>query len=466
MHGVLPDTASVSRDGRLSIGGCDVVELAERFGTPLIVFDRATFEHRATAFASVLGADRVFYAGKAFCCIAVCELLKSLGLGLDVCTGGELATAIAAGFPPERLIFHGNNKSETELAAARDAGVGRIVIDSFEEMDRLEATETHARLLIRVTPGVEAHTHEFVQTGQEDSKFGFGLGGGVAGEALKRALKIPRCELVGVHAHIGSQIFELAAYELAIRRLAAFLAGVHDDFGYIAKELNLGGGLGIAHFGDETTPDVVESVQRIVAAVEREFPSAGLPVPDVFVEPGRSIVGSAAVTVYRIGTVKQIPGIRSFGTPDDATSDVGHAGGTSEPWRTYVAVDGGMGDNIRPPLYGAKYESLLANRANAPADLRAEIVGKFCESGDYLVRDARLPHDVRRGDVLCIPATGAYTYSMASNYNRQPRPAVIMVEGGGATEILRRESYDDVLRLDRRLDGSETSTGRSHLRTS
>jgi diaminopimelate decarboxylase len=463
MPGVLPDTASVSREGRLSIGGCDVVELADNFGTPVIVFDRATFENRALAFASELGPERVFYAGKAFCCVAVCELLKELGLGLDVCTGGELATAIAAGFPLDRVLFHGNNKSESELAAARDAGVGRIVIDSFEEMDRLEATEARVRLLIRITPGVEAHTHEFVQTGQEDSKFGFGLGDGVAREALRRALRIPRCEVVGVHAHIGSQIFELAAFELAIKRLAGFLAASHDEFGFTAGELNLGGGLGIAHTEDEMTPDVVESIQRIVAAVEREFPSAGLPVPDVFVEPGRSMVGSSAVTVYRVGTVKRIPGIRTFGAREGMAEDVAPAG-MHEPWRTYVAVDGGMGDNIRPPLYGAKYESFLANRANSPADLRAEIVGKFCESGDYLVRDARLPQDVARGDLLCIPATGAYTYSMASNYNRQPRPGVVMVDAGMPTEIIRRETYDDVLSLDRRLDGSALPTVRSQLR--
>jgi diaminopimelate decarboxylase len=456
MREVLPDTATVSREGRLSIGGCDVVALADQFGTPLIVFDRATFENRASAFASVMGPERVFYASKAFSCVAVCELLRDLGLGLDVCTGGELATALAAGFPAERVVFHGNNKSESELVAGRDAGIGRIVIDSFEEMDRLEATEARARLLIRVTPGVEAHTHEFVQTGQEDSKFGFGLGDGVALEALRRAMKIPRCELVGVHAHIGSQIFELASFELAIKRISGFLAAVHDEFGFTAKELNLGGGLGIAHTEDETTPDVVESIQRIVGAVEREFPSAGLPVPDVFIEPGRSMVGSSAVTVYRVGTVKRLRGLRSFGVSENAAEDVHTA--LHEPWRTYVAVDGGMGDNIRPPLYGAKYESFLANRANAPADLRAEIVGKFCESGDYLVRDAHLPHDVQRGDLLCIPATGAYTYSMASNYNRQPRPAVVMVDAGRATEIIRRETYDDLLSLDRRLDGSELRT--------
>ena len=456
---ILPDTAAVSK-GRLTIGGCDIVELADEFGTPLIVFDRATFENRAGAFASALGPERVFYAGKSFSCVAVCELLNDLGLGLDVCTGGELATAIAAGFPPERIIFHGNNKAEAELVAGRDAGVGRIVIDSFEEMDRLEATEASARLLIRVTPGVEAHTHEFVQTGQEDSKFGFGLGDGVAREALRRALRIPRCELVGVHAHIGSQIFELAAFELAIRRIAGFLAAVHDELGFTAQELNLGGGLGIAHTEDEITPDVVDSVERIVGAVEREFPSAGLPVPRVFVEPGRSMVGSSAVTVYRVGTVKRLPGLRTYGAREGASEDM-EALGMHEPWRTYVAVDGGMGDNIRPPLYGAKYEAFLANRADAPADLRAEIVGKFCESGDYLVRDAHLPHDIRRGDLLCIPATGAYTYSMASNYNRQPRPPVVMVDGGKATVIIRRESYDDLLSLDRRLDGSELGTVRS-----
>jgi diaminopimelate decarboxylase len=435
MNGVLPDTATISAEGHLVVGGCAVPELADRFGTPLMVFDRTTFEARAKAFASVVPGDQVFYAGKAFCCVAVCELLDSLGLGLDVCTGGELTTALAADFPPERIIFHGNNKSLEELQQARDAGVGRIVIDSFEELERLPEAHVAASILVRVTPGVEAHTHEFVQTGQEDSKFGFGLADGIALEAVKRALEVPDCELVGIHAHIGSQIFELAAFDLAVSRLARFLALARDELGFVARELNVGGGLGIAHTADETTPDAADSVQRIMGAVEAEFGRADLDVPDVFFEPGRAIVGAAAVTVYRVGAVKRIPGVR-----------------------TYVAVDGGMSDNIRPALYGARYEAFLANRVKSPHGPRVTVAGKHCESGDILIRDVHLPDDVAPGDLLCIPATGAYTYSMASNYNRQPRPPVVMVADGNASEIVARESYEDLLHLDRRLDGSEVKS--------
>ncbi|MFN2526392.1 MAG: diaminopimelate decarboxylase [Actinomycetota bacterium] len=429
MQRVLPDTAAIEASGRLHLAGCDAVELAETFGTPLIVLDRASIETRAKAFASVLEAERVFYAAKAFCCVAMCELLESLGLSLDVCTRGELETALAAGFPPERILFHGNNKSVAELERATDVGLGRVVVDSLDELTRLDEVGFAGRLLLRVTPGVEAHTHEFVQTGQEDSKFGFGIGD-VAIEGLRRARELERPDLVGVHAHIGSQIFELAAYDLAIERLADFLLRARTELGFSAQELNLGGGFGIAHTRDELTPDPADSVGRLVGAVEREFAARDLPVPAVAVEPGRAIVGQAAVTLYRVGTVKRVPGAN-----------------------TYVAVDGGMGDNIRPPLYGAKYETLLANRARDEATARADVVGKFCESGDFLIKGAHLPSDVQAGDLLCIPATGAYTYSMASNYNRQPRPAAVMVADGKATEIVARETYEDVLRLDRRLDG-------------
>ena len=431
MDEVLPLTASITDEDHLSIGGCDVVALAARFGTPLVVFDRATFEDRARAYSAALSPDHVFYAGKAFCCVAACELLDALGLGLDVCTGGELATARAAGFPPERIIFHGNNKSAEELAMAGSMGVGRIVVDSYEEIDRLAEVGVRTNILVRITPGVEAHTHEFVQTGQEDSKFGFGLGDGLALEALKRAAQVPGCELVGVHAHIGSQIFELAAYDLAIRRLADFLARVQNELSFEALELNLGGGLGIAHTHDEMTPAPAEAIRRMQAAIRREFSVRNLASPRLFVEPGRSIVGSAAVTVYEVGSVKRIPGVR-----------------------TYVSVDGGMSDNIRPALYGARYEALIADRAGAPPGPRVTVAGKHCESGDVLIRDVHLPDDIAPGDLLCIPATGAYTYSMASTYNRVPRPSVVMVEEGRAIEIVARESHADLLRLDRSIDGS------------
>jgi diaminopimelate decarboxylase len=431
MLDVFPDTARVTADGHLNIGGCDAVDLAERFGTPVVVFDRATFEQRAAAYAGALAPGQIYYAAKSFCTVAICELLNEAGLSLDVCSGGELATGLAAGFPPERIIFHGNNKSLAELEKAAEVGVGRIVVDSFEEIDRLAKAGVSTKLLVRVTPGVEAHTHEFVQTGQEDSKFGFGLQDGVASEAVERAVQVPGCDLVGLHAHIGSQIFEMAAFELAVKRLAAFAKDLKERSGFVARELNLGGGLGIAHTEDEMTPDLGESVARITSAVEREFAAHGLDQPKVFLEPGRSIVGSTAVTLYRIGTVKTIPGVRTF-----------------------VAVDGGMSDNIRPALYGARYTAFLANRMEGPAGPWVTVCGKHCESGDILIKEVHLPADVASGDLLVIPATGAYTYSMASNYNRIGRPPVVMVEDGTATEIVRRETTSDLLGLDRRLDGS------------
>ncbi len=429
MREILPDTASVT-DGRLVIADIDAAELADRYGTPLIVLDRATIEARADSYSKAVGSDHVFYAGKAFCCVGVFELLAELGLGLDVCTGGELTTAQAAGFPPERILFHGNNKSLAELQHAKDYGVGRIVIDSFDEIERLSLVRPSASLLLRVTPGVEAHTHEFVQTGQEDSKFGFGLGDGVALKGLRSALEHFGEDVVGIHAHIGSQIFEMAAFDLAVKRLAAFLVHARTELGFTARELNLGGGLGIAHTEDEMTPDPVASWDMIRGAVVREFGAAGLEVPELFAEPGRSLIGAAAVSLYRIGTIKEIPGVR-----------------------TYVSVDGGMSDNIRPALYGARYEAFLAERADAPDGPRVTLSGKHCESGDVLIRDVHLPKDVAVGDLVCIPATGAYTYSMASNYNRVPRPAVVLVHSGDATEIVARETDHDLLRYDRRLDG-------------
>ncbi|MDQ4065639.1 MAG: diaminopimelate decarboxylase [Actinomycetota bacterium] len=428
---ILPDSAQRSSDGHLVIGGCDTADLAARFGTPLLVFDRTTLEARARSFADALDPAHVCYAAKAFCNVAVCELLADLGLSIDVCTGGELETALAAGFPPERMFLHGNNKSLAELEQARDANVGRIVIDSFEEIERIAATGVATKLLIRVTPGVEAHTHEFVQTGQEDSKFGFSLHDGIALEAIKRASELPGCELVGLHAHIGSQIFELAAFELAARRLAALAGDAARELGFETRELDLGGGLGIAHTRDELTPDPAEAITRVKKHVADAFAAEDLPTPELFVEPGRALVGSSMVTIYSIGTVKRIPGVR-----------------------TYVSVDGGMSDNIRPALYGARYEAFLANRMDAPDGPRVAVCGKHCESGDILIKEVHLPDDVAPGDLLCIPATGAYTYSMASNYNRVPRPPIVMVADREAIEIVARETAADLLRLDRRLDGS------------
>jgi diaminopimelate decarboxylase len=431
MKDILPLTAGSSADGHLTVGGCDATELADRFGTPLVVFDRKTFEERARTYTGAMEPSHVHYAGKSFCCVAICQLVDELGLSLDVCSGGELATALAAGFPAERITFHGNNKSEPELRAAQAAGIGRVVVDSFDEIDRLSTCGVKTKLMIRVTPGVEAHTHEFVQTGQEDSKFGFSLHDGIALDAIKRASEVPGCDLAGLHAHIGSQIFELAAFDLAIQRLAELAAEAKSAHGFVVRELNLGGGLGIAHTRDELTPDPAEAVARMTAAIARSFGDLGLAIPEIFVEPGRSIVGPSAVTLYRIGTVKRIPGVR-----------------------TYVSMDGGMSDNIRPALYGARYEAFLANRMDAPEGPRVTVAGKHCESGDILIKDVHLPDDIAPGDLLCVPATGAYTYAMASNYNRVPKPPVVMVENGNAVVIVERETEDDLLKLDRRLDGS------------
>ena len=429
---VFPDTTEISPAGHLVVGGCDAVTLAEEHGTPVVLFDRATLEARCAAFAQEVAPENVLYAGKAFCCVAICEILRDLGLGLDVCTGGELATALAAGFPPERIVFHGNNKSLDELHMARDAGVGRVVADSFDELRRLQEVEWSRRVMIRVTPGVEAHTHEYVQTGQEDSKFGFTLADGIALGAL-RAAAGAGLDLTGLHAHIGSQIFDKDAFELAAARLAALAVEARASLGIEIRELDLGGGLGIAYTADDDPPAAAELVGAITRVALEAFEERGLDVPAILFEPGRALSGPAGVTVYRVGTVKRIPRAR------------GHA---DQPDRVYVSVDGGMSDNPRYALYGARYEAALANRMRDEAPLWCSVAGKHCESGDLLIRDVRLPADVAPGDVLCIPATGAYTYSMSSNYNRLPRPSVVLVDGGESRVIVRRETYDDVLRLD------------------
>jgi diaminopimelate decarboxylase len=434
---VFPDTAEVSPAGHLLVGGCDVTTLADEHGTPLILFDRATLANRAAAFAQAVPPENVLYAGKAFCCVAVCEILRDLGLGLDVCTGGELATALAAGFPPERIVFHGNNKSIDELVMARDAGVGRVVADSFDELHRLNEIGWPHKVLVRVTPGVEAHTHEYVQTGHEDSKFGFTLADGIALSALRTAAGLS-LDLAGLHAHIGSQIFDKDAFELAAARLAGLAGEARTALGIELRELDLGGGLGIAYTADDDPPEPAELVRSIARVATDAFAERDLGTPEILFEPGRALAGPAGVTVYRVGTVKRIPRAR------------GHA---DQPDRVYVSVDGGMSDNPRYALYGATYEAALANRMTEDATLWCSVAGKHCESGDLLIRDVRLPADVAPGDLLCIPATGAYTYSMSSNYNRLPRPPVVLVDDGDARVVVRREGYDDVLRLDVPLGG-------------
>ncbi|HVW34417.1 MAG TPA: diaminopimelate decarboxylase, partial [Acidimicrobiia bacterium] len=406
---LLPATAAVSADGRLSIGGCDLGRLAERFGTPLFVYDETHLRNRCREYVAAFGPDSVAYAGKAFLCRAMVKLVAGEGLHLDVATGGELHVALSAGFPAARIIFHGNNKSEEELASALAVGVGRIVVDSFDEIDRLErfgkSGRPAPRLLLRVTPGVEAHTHEYIETGTEDSKFGFPVRPGDALEAAKRVAASPRLDLAGLHCHIGSQIHVLRSYAKAAAIVVDLAAEIEAAAGPgTVGELNLGGGLGIAyHEGDDDAPAVADYAAVLRSALDEALDRSGLTHrPALLVEPGRSIAASAAVTLYRVGTIKEIAGVR-----------------------TYVAVDGGMSDNARPATYGARYEAFLPERATAARPLVATVAGKHCEQGDLLVRNATLPADLAVGDLLCTPATGAYGYSMASNYNKVPRPAVV-----------------------------------------
>ena len=414
---LLPDTASVSPAGRLSIGGCDLVDLAEQFGTPLFVYDEAHLRARCREAVAAF-PDGAAYASKAFLCVAMARLVAEEGMEIDVATGGELHVALAAGFPPERIVLHGNNKSLAELRAARAAGVGRIVVDSFDELERL--AHLHAddgrvpKVLIRATPGVEAHTHEFVRTGQVDSKFGFGVASGEAGRAVARAQDSPAVELVGIHMHIGSQVFVADFFHQAVEVVAPWVREVG------LPELSIGGGLGVAYVEGEAAPSLTEWGTAIVSACR----DAGI-TGRVTAEPGRSIVAQAALTLYTVGTIKEIADVR-----------------------TYVSVDGGMSDNPRPVLYGSGYEAFLPRAAAADRPQRVTIVGKHCESGDVLVRDAAVPADLAVGDVLATPVTGAYGHSMGSNYNKVLRPAAIFVADGQAREVVRRETLDDLLRHD------------------
>jgi diaminopimelate decarboxylase len=415
---LLPDTATVGLDGRLAVGGVDMLELCREVGTPVFVYDEDHLRRRCREAVAAFG-EGVAYASKAFFCKEMARVAHSEGLCIDVSTGGESHVALQAGVPADRLVLHGNNKSDDELRLALTAGMRRIVIDSFDEIDRLErlALEVRPRVLLRVTPGIEAHTHEYVQTGQDDSKFGLGLVSGAAGEAVARLLRPgASVELVGIHAHIGSQIFEVSSFERAVGVLAEFFLPLG------LPELCIGGGLGVAYVEGEKAPTISEWA----AALRRATVAAGVP-PSVRVtaEPGRAIVAGAAITFYTVGTIKNLPGIR-----------------------TYVSVDGGMSDNPRPVLYGSGYEAFLPRSTEAVRPLVATVVGKHCESGDVIVRDARLPADVGVGDVLATPVTGAYGHSMASNYNKVGRPPVVFVRDGQARVVVRRETYDDLLRLD------------------
>ncbi|MGO9658525.1 MAG: diaminopimelate decarboxylase [Acidimicrobiales bacterium] len=420
---LLPETAEADSRGRLRIGGVDVLDLVEEVGTPAFVYDEEHLRRRCREARQAFG-PRVAYASKAFLCKAMAALAHEEGCCIDVSTGGELAVALAAGVPGERLVLHGNNKSVAELEAALEAGIGRIVVDSFDEIDRLSlltgrrnGAGPFPNVLVRVTPGVEAHTHEYVMTGQDDSKFGFGLASGDAARAVE-LLRHPSSgvRLVGVHAHIGSQIFALEAFERALALLGPFFNPLE------LEELCIGGGLGIAYVTGETAPSITEWAQ----VLRRAAAAAGIADQVVLsAEPGRSIVATAAVTCYTTGTIKRLPGLR-----------------------TYVSVDGGMSDNPRPVLYGSGYEAFLPREVTAPRARVVTVVGKHCESGDVVVRDACVPDDLRLGDVLATPVTGAYGHSMASNYNKVPRPPVVFVKEGRHRVVVRRETHEDLLARD------------------
>lgn len=423
---------TVARDERgvVTVGGIGVTALAEEFGTPAYFLDETDFRARCRAWAEAFGKDAdVFYAGKAFLSRAVVRWLKEEGLNLDVCSGGELATALSAGMPAERIAFHGNNKSEAEIRRAVEAGVGRIVLDSFQEIVRVahiaQSLGKRQRVQIRVTVGVEAHTHEFIATAHEDQKFGIALAGGQAAEAVRRALKLDGLELIGIHSHIGSQIFDMAGFEVSARRVVQLLAEVRDEHGVELPEIDLGGGLGIAYTSEDDPREPHEIAKALGEIVTRECESAGLATPRISVEPGRAIVGPTAFTLYEVGTVKPLEGLR-----------------------TYVSVDGGMSDNIRTALYDAEYSVSLVSRTSDAAPMLSRVVGKHCESGDIVVRDAFLPSDLAPGDLIAVPATGAYCRSMASNYNHAQRPPVVAVRDGEARVIVRRETEEDLLRLD------------------
>ncbi|GAA4828635.1 diaminopimelate decarboxylase [Saccharopolyspora rosea] len=435
---VWPRNSSRGADGTVRLAGLDVRDLAQEYGTPLFVLDEDDFRSRCRDYASAFGDPAaVHYASKAFLCTEVARWVAEEGLSLDVCSGGELAVALRGGFPPERITFHGNNKSSAELTAAVRAGVGSVVLDSFHEIARLDHIAgqhgTRQRVLVRVTVGVEAHTHEFIATAHEDQKFGFSLASGQAAEAVRRVVKADSLELVGLHSHIGSQIFDVDGFELAAHRVVRLLAELRAEHGADAlsslSTVDLGGGLGIAYTPDEDPLPAAELAGRLRDIVGKEAADAGIPEPAIAVEPGRAIVGPGMVTVYEVGTIK----------------DVALDGGAR---RRYVSVDGGMSDNIRTALYDAVYDCRLVSRAPEAEPVLSRIVGKHCESGDVVVRDCWLPEDIAPGDLLAVAATGAYCYVMASNYNRLPKPPVVAVRDGQARLLLRRETEDDLLRLE------------------
>jgi diaminopimelate decarboxylase len=426
-------TAHKDEAGVLHVGGVDVRDLAAEHGTPAYVLDEADFRARAAAFREAFEGYDVYYAGKAFLCTTVARWVAEEGLCLDVCSGGELTVALRGGVDPSRIGFHGNNKSVAELRRALEAGVGRIIVDSFHEIDRLAEltaeTGLEARVMVRVTAGVEAHTHEYIATAHEDQKFGFSISSGDAIEAVRRISSTDGLRLLGLHSHIGSQIFDTSGFEVAARRVLALHARISDELGVVLPELDLGGGFGIAYTTQDDPADPSQLAVELTKIVEHECRALSVDVPRLSIEPGRAIVGPAMCTLYEVGTVKQVD------------LDAGAV-------RAYVSVDGGMSDNIRTALYDADYSATLASRSAQGAPVLSRVVGKHCEAGDIVVKDEFLPGDVAPGDLVAVPGTGAYCRSMASNYNHLLRPPVVAVRDGVATVVVRRETEEDLLRTD------------------
>ena len=423
--------------GALSIAGCTAEKLVKEFGSPIFVLDQDDFYLRTKAWQAALnesfGSGKIYYAAKSFICVEVAKWLKELKVGLDVCTGGELAIALAADFPASDIEFHGNNKSEVEITTAIKAGVGTIVIDSFDELSRVAKIATEfkkiQKVYLRLTPGIDAHTHDFISTAHEDVKFGFSIASGDAQIAIDKCMAASSLNLAGIHCHIGSQIFEVSGFELAAKRLVAVLVSFRDKYSKELADLNLGGGYGIAYTKNESAISPIQAITAVAQVIKSECETAKLSVPKISIEPGRAIVGPTTTTIYMVGTTKSV------------TLENG-------AMRRYISVDGGMSENIRPALYRATYSAFLANRNSSAPAINSRIVGKHCESGDILISEIDMPEDVRAGDLLAIPATGAYGRSMASNYNHMPRPSVIAVLNGTAREILRRENEEDLLNLD------------------
>jgi len=423
----------INEKNHLTIGGCDCVDLVQQYGTPLYVMDEAVIRNNMRMYKNAVdkyydGKGLVLYASKAFCTMATCKIAQQEGLGLDVVSGGELYTALRAGFPMNKVYFHGNNKTPTELHEAIDAGIGRIVVDNLHELELINRIAGEKRrsvkISFRVKPGVDAHTHDFVQTGQIDSKFGVALENGEAYEFVERAKDMPFVELVGVHCHIGSQIFDLEPFVVTARIMLDFIADIKSKYGVIIKELNLGGGFGIKYTESDDPIEYDSYIAKVSELINEICKERGIEKPFMLMEPGRSIVAPAGITLYTVGSVKEIRDIRK-----------------------YVAIDGGIFDNPRYALYQSKYTLMLANRANDPATEQVTVAGKCCESGDLIAKDTWLP-EARPGDIIAVLATGAYNYSMSMNYNRNGRPPVVLVKDGHSRVIVKRENYDDIIRND------------------